>query len=207
MQRRVQVRFGSSNVEIVISDGQIEVKCSADSWVEEQPLAVVWMIHFKDLDAKDILDINACVECGRCTQFCPANLAGETLNPKEVILDLQRGALSGGDIVAGTPEEKAEKKVYVSEEDLFQCLSCGAIVLSASAFATTDDKKPKSIKCAVMNGKDVDIKAATEAKMFSDYKGNRYFFCCGGCPEAFKKDPAKFSKSAHIKTPKAPKKA
>jgi Fe-S oxidoreductase len=84
------------------------------------------IIHFKDFDAKDILDINACVECGRCTQFCPANLAGETLNPKEIILDLQSGALSGGDIAAGTPQEKAEKKVFVSEEDLFQCLSCGA---------------------------------------------------------------------------------
>jgi Fe-S oxidoreductase len=84
------------------------------------------IIHFKDFDAKDILDINACVECGRCTQFCPANLAGETLNPKEIILDLQRGALSGGDVVAGIPQEKAEKKVFVSEEDLFQCLSCGA---------------------------------------------------------------------------------
>jgi Fe-S oxidoreductase len=84
------------------------------------------IIHLKDFDAKDILDINACVECGRCTQFCPANLAGETLNPKEIILDLQRGALSGGDIVAGTPQEKAQKKVFVSEEDLFQCLSCGA---------------------------------------------------------------------------------
>jgi Fe-S oxidoreductase len=84
------------------------------------------IIRFKDFDAKDILDINACVECGRCTQFCPANLAGETLNPKEIILDLQSGALSGGDIVAGTPQEKAEKKVFVSEEDLFQCLSCGA---------------------------------------------------------------------------------
>ena len=84
------------------------------------------MIHFKDFDVKDILDVNACVECGRCTQFCPANLAGESLNPKEVILDLQRGALSGGDIVAGTPEEKADKKVSVSEIDLFQCLSCGA---------------------------------------------------------------------------------
>src|ERR1700730_4338508 len=84
------------------------------------------IIHFKDFDAKDILDINACVECGRCTQFCPAHLAGETLNPKEVILDLQRGARSVGDIVAGTPEEKAEKKVFVSEDDLFQCLSCGA---------------------------------------------------------------------------------
>jgi Fe-S oxidoreductase len=84
------------------------------------------VIHFKDFDAKDILDVNACVECGRCTQFCPANLAGETLSPKEIILDLQSGALSGGDIVAGTIEEKAEKKVFVSEEDLFQCLSCGA---------------------------------------------------------------------------------
>jgi len=84
------------------------------------------IIHFKDFDAKDILDVNACVECGRCTQFCPANLAGETLSPKEIILDLQRGALSGGDIVAGTIEEKTEKKVFVSEEDLFQCLSCGA---------------------------------------------------------------------------------
>jgi Fe-S oxidoreductase len=84
------------------------------------------IIHFKDFDAKDILDVNACVECGRCTQFCPANLAGESLNPKEVILDLQRGLLSSGDIVAGTPEEKAEKKAFVSEVDLFQCLSCGA---------------------------------------------------------------------------------
>jgi Fe-S oxidoreductase len=84
------------------------------------------IIHFKDFDAKDILDVNACVECGRCTQFCPANLAGETLSPKEIILDLQRGALSAGDIVAGTIEEKTEKKVFVSEEDLFQCLSCGA---------------------------------------------------------------------------------
>jgi Fe-S oxidoreductase len=84
------------------------------------------IIHFKDFDAKDILDVNACVECGRCTQFCPANLSGDTLSPKEIILDLQRGVLSAGDIVAGTIEEKAEKKVFVSEADLFQCLSCGA---------------------------------------------------------------------------------
>jgi Fe-S oxidoreductase len=84
------------------------------------------IIHFKDFDAKDILDVNACVECGRCTQFCPANLSGETLNPKEIILDLQKGALSGGDVIAGTIDEKTERKVAVSEEDLFQCLSCGA---------------------------------------------------------------------------------
>ncbi len=84
------------------------------------------MIRFRDLDIKDLLDVNACVECGRCTQFCPANLSGETLSPKEVILDMQRGVLHGGDLIAGTPEEKESQKVFVSEVDLFQCLSCGA---------------------------------------------------------------------------------
>ena len=28
-----------------------------------------------------------------------------------------------------------------------------------------------------------------------DYKGKRYYFCCAGCPEEFKADPAKFAKT------------
>ena len=84
------------------------------------------MIRFQDLGRKDILDVNACVECGRCTEFCPANLAGGSLSPKEIILDLQKGLLGGGDVVAGTVSEKEQGKAFVSEDDLFQCLSCGA---------------------------------------------------------------------------------
>ena len=84
------------------------------------------MIHFKDLGRKDVLDVDVCVECGRCTDACPANLSGGTLNPKEVILDMRKGLLSGGDVVAGTVEEKAQGKVFVTEDDLFQCYSCGA---------------------------------------------------------------------------------
>ena len=83
-------------------------------------------IHFKDFGRKDVLDLNACVECGRCTQFCPANLVGGSLSPKEIILDAQRGLLCGGDVVAGTAAEKEQGKVFISEDDLFQCLSCGA---------------------------------------------------------------------------------
>ncbi len=84
------------------------------------------IIHFKDFGRKDVLDLNACVECGRCTDYCPANLIGGSLSPKEIILDAQRGLLSGGDIVAGTATEKGQGEVFISEEDLFQCLSCGA---------------------------------------------------------------------------------
>ncbi|MGD0223803.1 MAG: (Fe-S)-binding protein [Terriglobia bacterium] len=84
------------------------------------------MIHLKDLGRKDVLDVDACVECGRCTDVCPANLSGGTLSPKEIILDLRQGLLSGGDVVAGTEEEKKQGKAFITEEDLFQCFSCGA---------------------------------------------------------------------------------
>jgi Fe-S oxidoreductase len=84
------------------------------------------MIHFQDLGRKDVLDVNACVECGRCTDFCPANLAGGSLSPKEIILDLQKGFLSGRDLITGTAAEKERGTVFIAEEDLFQCFSCGA---------------------------------------------------------------------------------
>jgi Fe-S oxidoreductase len=84
------------------------------------------MVHFKDLAWKDVLDVNSCVECGRCTQFCPANQIGGTLSPKEIILNLQHGLIHGGDLIAGTSEEKQAGSAWIQEQDLFQCLSCGA---------------------------------------------------------------------------------
>jgi len=84
------------------------------------------MVHFKDLRWKDVLDVNACVECGRCTQYCPANQIGGSLSPKDIILNMQHGLLHGGDVIAGTSEEKRAGTVWIEEQDLFQCLSCGA---------------------------------------------------------------------------------
>ncbi|MCB9385029.1 MAG: 4Fe-4S dicluster domain-containing protein [Bryobacterales bacterium] len=88
------------------------------------------MLRFSDLAQKDILDVNACVECGRCTDVCPANMAGGTLSPKQVILQMQHGLLATRnpqeDSVAGTAAEVAEGKVWVAEDDLYQCYTCGA---------------------------------------------------------------------------------
>lgn len=87
-------------------------------------------------------------------------------------------------------------------------LFSGAMLLLTSvAFAAPDkDKKPAEktkISCAVMKDDPVNIKDATAKKMYADYKGNRYFFCCPGCKPKFEKDPASFAKSDHIPTPKA----
>lgn len=83
------------------------------------------MIRFQDLSWKDVLDIHACVECGRCTDVCPANRSGGSLNPKEIILQMQRGVMAGGDIIAGSAAESSGS-TWITETDLFQCLSCGA---------------------------------------------------------------------------------
>ncbi len=77
----------------------------------------IGMVRFRDLAPKDLLDLHACVECGRCTQACPANAIGGSLNPKEIILRMQHGLLAGGDLIV---------EQWVTESDLYQCLSCGA---------------------------------------------------------------------------------
>ncbi len=82
-------------------------------------------------------------------------------------------------------------------------------MVATAAFAQTHREMAKGtgnrISCPVMKGNKVSIATATKKKMFADYKGNRYFFCCDGCPQAFKKNPAKYAKAPHIKTPRAKK--
>jgi YHS domain-containing protein len=78
-----------------------------------------------------------------------------------------------------------------------------AISISAFAQGKAKPAPKKKTTCPVMKGNPVDIAAATKAKMFADYKGRRYFFCCGMCPPAFKKNPEKFAnKAISIPTPK-----
>ena len=38
---------------------------------------------------KDLLDLDACTECGRCTAVCPANAVGKELSPRDIILELR----------------------------------------------------------------------------------------------------------------------
>ena len=82
-----------------------------------------------------------------------------------------------------------------------------AVTVASAAFAKSPapaaaKKAPTDLTCPVMTKNKVNIAKATKAKMYADYKGNRYFFCCPGCPEAFKKNPAKYAKAPHIPIPK-----
>ena len=87
-------------------------------------------------------------------------------------------------------------------------MSILALAIAGSAIAQTKPKTPvktkTTIKCSVMSEDDVNIAKATKNKMYTDYKGRRYFFCCDSCISAFKKNPAKYAKSPSLPTPKPP---
>jgi Fe-S oxidoreductase len=61
------------------------------------------------------------VECGRCTEHCPANLTGKLLSPKEIALGARRYLNQFG---AGSEEPLLG--LHLSQEAAFQCTTCGA---------------------------------------------------------------------------------
>ncbi len=89
-----------------------------------------------DFTWKDLADLDACTECGRCQENCPAFLTGKPLNPKKLILDLQhhlheRGPLltlaaMKGERPAEQPFESEVVGPVVDPEALWACTTCRA---------------------------------------------------------------------------------
>ncbi len=83
-----------------------------------------------EMSMKMRLDTLACVECGRCTQVCPANMADKPLDPKLIVTkmrDVQMLNPQGhGDVkVKGDDIDLWAAPTYMSNE-LDSCTTCGA---------------------------------------------------------------------------------
>ncbi len=76
---------------------------------------------------KDLLDLDACTECGRCTDACPANAVGKSLSPRDIILDL-RHTLHQGSGGNGWETALIGSTDALQPERLFECTSCVACV-------------------------------------------------------------------------------
>ena len=74
-----------------------------------------------DLTQLVSLQAYSCVECGRCTEHCPAANTGKLLNPKEIVLGV-RAYLNE----CGPASQEPLMGKYNSQEAVFQCTTCGA---------------------------------------------------------------------------------
>ncbi len=95
-----------------------------------------------DLGWNRLLNVDACVQCGRCETACPAFAAGQPLNPKALIYDLASGATLSSAMgpYAGSPHPGRSPPVPASSPaapllpaiidpaTLWSCTSCRACV-------------------------------------------------------------------------------
>ncbi len=92
----------------------------------------------EDFTWKQLLDLDACTMCGRCTSVCPAHATGKPLDPREIVL-------KSGEVMAATAEHapggkvspplSVDSEITVSANSLFEritaeevwaCTSCKA---------------------------------------------------------------------------------
>jgi YHS domain-containing protein len=91
--------------------------------------------------------------------------------------------------------KRAQKKTAVNQSSGGCPYMKGDTMLSSHVLPSKKDSIPKQPEkgysvqktCPVMGG-------AINKNIYADYKGKRVYFCCGGCPTPFKKNPEKHMK-------------
>lgn len=97
--------------------------------LEDENAESFGVITIKDFSAKELLDVMACTECGRCQENCPAYNTGKPLSPKAVVQDIKEHLLKDGPAMLKDPEAEPAHALFgdVIEADvLWACTSCRA---------------------------------------------------------------------------------
>ena len=91
----------------------------------------------EDYTWKQNLDLLACIECGRCQDFCPTANTAKPLNPKKLIVDLKHHLLQDGPALlkAKAGEATAERPAtpdlvggVVDVDAVWACTTCASCV-------------------------------------------------------------------------------
>lgn len=91
---------------------------------EDETAETFGLGKISELSMKNKLDLISCVECGRCTNVCPANNAGKPLDPKLIITKARDFAFATK--AAGKEDADLwENPIYLAAE-LDSCTTCGA---------------------------------------------------------------------------------
>jgi Fe-S oxidoreductase len=87
------------------------------SMEEVEQTEKIGVSHTSDFSRWTLMSLDACMECGRCTEVCPAWNVGKVLNPKAIVQDM-KSAMNDGVAIAER----------ISDEALWACTTCNACV-------------------------------------------------------------------------------
>ena len=88
----------------------------------------IYASTLRGLTWKQLLDGDACTECGRCQDACPAFAAGALLNPKQLILGIRDGLRQDGQVLPGNGNTPLLVGKRIKDEMVWSCTTCGCCV-------------------------------------------------------------------------------
>ena len=109
---------------------------------EQEHFGASQLEHFTQ---KQLFELDVCVRCGRCTDSCPADIAGQPLSPMHIIQDLKTYATDVGErkaanLARGRPIDEGLEGApvmvgeVIRDESLWACRTCGACVQECPVF-------------------------------------------------------------------------
>ncbi len=82
--------------------------------------------YFEDFTWKHMLDFYTCVDCGRCSDNCPANFVGRPLSPRFLTIKSREYMFDRFPVLGLIkPKEPVVGKIF-EEDEIWSCTTCGA---------------------------------------------------------------------------------
>ncbi len=155
---------------------------------DEEDIPAIGVGRIQDFTQKQMLDLYSCVECGRCTNMCPASGTGKMLSPMDLIVKLRDHLTFTGAVetkqkpwvpyqffakTKGNQLAMAAGAEGVVIEDIYSPSLIGEVITEEEIWACTTCRNCED-QCPVMNehvDKIIDLRrylTMTEGKVNSD---------------------------------------
>lgn len=138
--------------------------------------------NIEDFGWKDLMDLDACIRCGRCQEACPAYNTGKVLNPKITVIQAMKkhldaksnlllskrsipdedGSLALTDDEAAVVDASADASLLyevVTQDVIWECTNCRACVHHCPMFIEQVDKIIEMRRNLVMWQGDMPVEA------------------------------------------------
>ena len=98
--------------------------------IEDESAETFGLGKVSELNWKNVLNLYACTECGRCEEQCPAAQTGKPLSPKKVIHDFKLDLLAHADAVLARTSDAVAPIVRdgspLTADVIWSCTTCRA---------------------------------------------------------------------------------